>query len=171
MYCSSCGSAFVQGSSYCNRCGAKAPGGKGRKSKKAARATPDGLVWAIVSVLLGGIGLTMGFATFLKKELGFTEDLILLFTVVIFSLVVSVSGAFLWLLVRGARDDIDEELVEKSVSRPTSEIGPAQAHLLNAPPASIVEGTTRNFEPAMRENYDEIRSLDTAGRSRTETSS
>jgi hypothetical protein len=170
MYCSACGSVVPGGSSYCNRCGAKLNSVKKDRKDKRPALSPDGLVWALVSVLLGGIGLTMGFATFLKKELGFTQDLILLFTVVIFALVVAVSGTFLWLLVRGQRDE-PEELPEDLGGRSTAAIGRSPVLELNAPPASIVEGTTRTLEPAAREPLDEKQSLDTSGRSRSEIQS
>jgi hypothetical protein len=170
MYCSSCGSAITQGASFCQRCGSKLTGGKGRKIGKPAKASPDGLVWALVSVLIAGFGLVIGLTTVLKKEIGFSDDIVLLFAVLSFALVVAVSGGFLWMLVRGAHDEVEAELPEHTGIRPANEIGAAQAHLLNAPPASVVEGTTRTLEPEAREGHGKVKSLDTSGRSRFEVS-
>jgi len=127
--------------------------------------TPDGLVWALVSVLVGGIGVLIGLMAVMKKELEFSTDLIALFAVLGFALIFTVSSGFLWLLVRTARGDSEDDVPERSEGRLVGEA--RQPHLLDAPP-SVVEGTTRMFDPTASGERVEMKSRDTAGRSSRE---
>ena len=56
MYCSSCGAAAAQGVSFCNLCGAKLGGARADGAADASALSPDGLVWAVVTVFVVGLG-------------------------------------------------------------------------------------------------------------------
>jgi len=157
MYCSSCGASVPENVSYCPRCGAKRPS---RTRRTRAKITPDGLVWALVSVLLGGLGIVIGLTTVLKKELGFSDQMVLLFALVSFGLVVAVSAAFLYLLLFGTTRDADDGRPEAWTPPSERAIGPATPAALEAP-LPVAEVTTRTLEA---EPVRETASRDTAGR-------
>ena len=150
-FCSSCGSTVAQGASFCNRCGARTSAVASNEPARPSEPNPESLVWALVATVLGGLALMMGFLAILKKELEFTNDLILLFAFVWVTLIVAASGAIFWVLVRGRR--------AAAPPREPAQLAAPGPAALAPPPASVTDATTRQLEPAAPKSYDTPRSI------------
>jgi hypothetical protein len=142
IYCSSCGSGVAEGASFCSRCGTKASAVERARPARSSEPNPESLVWALVVTLLGGLGILMGFLVVLKQELGFTNELIMLFALICLGLISLASGSIFWVLVRGRRG-------VEAVREPARLDAPRQP-LLHPPAVSVTEATTRSLEPAVR---------------------
>ncbi|MEO8434456.1 MAG: zinc ribbon domain-containing protein [Pyrinomonadaceae bacterium] len=150
MYCSSCGAALPPGLSYCNRCGA---GLSAKEAKTAGMlALPESLVWAVVSVSVGGLAVLIGMMAMMKEALNFSTQLITVFALLGFLLLLGAESVFIWLLVRrgkalsGAQDS----------GYPTQFSGPVTRELSEErtpiePAMSVTEHTTHTLEPIPRE--------------------
>ena len=154
MYCASCGTAVTSGLSYCNRCGAEL-NGKGRSATKSSELSPETLVWAIVSVTLGGLALTIALMAMMKKELGINEGAILAFALLSFLFILMADGAFLWLLLRSKRDANDTTETAQGKGLTTKGLGENPARALPEPAMSVTEHTTRTLEPMREERKPE----------------
>jgi len=154
MYCSSCGVAIAKGLSYCNQCGAKLSGAKGDGVTKVAQATPD-LVWAIVAVFVVGLGSIMGLMAIMKEQFNANLGIVLVFTFIIFLLMIVVEGVFISLLFgsRSASKVTSEK--ERLNEHATRELDAAQPRVLPEPVSSVTDQTTRAFEPAYRQKRAE----------------
>ena len=151
IYCASCGTAVADGARFCSRCGTKASAVAERRAAAPNDPNPESLVWALVSTVLGGLALLTGFLVVLKKELEFTNDLVILFALVWLALILAASGGIFWVLLRGRR---------VAASRPLDELAPPpEPRGLQAPPVSVTEATTRSLEPAAPRSYDTPRRL------------
>ncbi|HEV2708119.1 MAG TPA: hypothetical protein VGV59_19540 [Pyrinomonadaceae bacterium] len=144
MYCSSCGTAVTPGLSYCNRCGAELTA-KERRPANTGEASAESLVWALVSVTVGGIGAVMVLLAVLKEVFG--REILIVITMLSFMLVLSTAAVFIWLLLRrrGGVDEAKDTLQEKV--QETKELGAETRRALREPPSSVAEQTTRTFEP------------------------
>jgi len=149
MYCSSCGAAVAQGLRYCNRCGEKLNGAKEDGLNKPSESLPDSLIWAIVAVFIVGLGTTIGLMAMMKELLNFSNRLIIAFAALSFLLMFVLEGVFIWLLLRRKREE--REVVENVKEQKTKELDAAQARALPEPVPSIIEDTTRSFEPIYSE--------------------
>src|SRR5215472_13624309 len=94
MYCSSCGSAVKESLSYCNRCGARLYEERGESIAHTRDIAPESLVWAIIAVLVFGLGLIIGLMAVMKNEVHFNDGVILGFTLLSFLLMVIIEGIF-----------------------------------------------------------------------------
>ena len=147
MYCSSCGAALTPGLSFCNRCGnqlnsPKADGGK------PAELFPESLIWALVSVSVGGIGVLIGLMAVMKQGLNFDNEQIVLFSLLSFAMLLGAEFVFIWLLIRKSRG---RDLTNKVPG--TNQLPESNARELGAgrmpvePVSSITDHTTHNLEP------------------------
>ena len=153
MYCSSCGSAVTPGLSYCNRCGAETSAKKPAANKESS--LPESLVWAILGVSVGGLGVLIGLMAVMKNELHFDNQMILIILLLSFALLLAAESVFIWMLLNTVRrrNRREKEAVEtvrvKGVA--TKELGEPPERLLVAPAASVTEEATRTLEPVYRE--------------------
>jgi len=150
MYCSSCGAALPSGLSYCNRCGA----GLTVKQEKAPSKSdlPESLVWAVVSVSVGGMAMLIGLMAMMKETLNFSNQLITLFAFLGFLLLLGAESVFVWLLVRRGK-----ALSSQEQGHPTQLPGAVTRELAEGrtpiePAMSVTEHTTATLvEPIYRE--------------------
>jgi hypothetical protein len=156
MYCSSCGVAVAQGLSYCNQCGARLSAAKGDSVARVAKAQPESLVWAILAVFVVGLGSIMALMGILKVQFNANLGIVLLFSLIVFLLMLVVEGVFISLLFgsKGDSKDLKSEK-ERLKEQATKELDPAQHRVLTEPVASVTEHTTRAFEPVYRQKKAE----------------
>ena len=149
MYCPSCGTAAAPSLSYCKQCGAEL-NARGRGTMNSGEVLPVSLVWAIVAITVGGIGVIIGLMAVMKEVVHFNDGLIAAFTMLSFLILLVADSVFIRLLLhsRGAA----KTTTETQPQRPTlRELDAAQARELAAPAASVVEHTTRTLEPGHSE--------------------
>lgn len=151
MYCSSCGAAIGQGLSYCKTCGAKLPGAIPNPSE----LFPESLVWAIVSVFIVGLGSIIGLAALMKKLLDSSSNVINVVILLGFLLMIAIEAVFIWLLLR--QKSVINKATEIEQSRETAKelYEPPARVLTEAAIPSVMEHTTRSFEPIYSERKPE----------------
>lgn len=150
MYCQTCGASFPAGLSYCNRCGAEL-NAKQVELQKTPDTMPESLIWAIVSVAVVGMGIVIALMALMKQLLGVhSVETILLISLLSFIPFAIAETVFIWMLVRLQRKQPDGYLIEGR-THATKELPAANDALLSARPGSVVEQTTRNLEPVLRE--------------------
>ena len=145
MFCSSCGSAIPQNLTYCSRCGVKVPA-KVESLTTPGNFSPQSLVWAMVSLFVAGTGVIIGLMAVMKIGVELNVGIILLITMLCFTLMALLEGVFVWLLLsakRNTRVHPTEQLPENS----TKELTEAQPRALSEPVSSVTDHTTRAFEP------------------------
>ena len=145
MYCSSCGSAVTPGLSYCNRCGAELTAKK--SGSQNTPQLPEYLVWSIVAVSVGGLGVLIGLMAVMKNELHLANGLIVLFSLLSFLLLLAAESIFIWLLLSSQRraqsrekDAADLTQLKGSAAK---ELGEGHERLLTEPPALRLPNTRR----------------------------
>jgi hypothetical protein len=151
MYCSSCGTAAKPGLSYCNRCGTEV----NKKERNAARTSevpPEYLVWAILGVSVGGIGVILALMALMKQTLNFGNGLIAGFSLLSFLLLVGAESVFIWLLVRQRSLAKEGGDITQLKELTTTELGVARARELPEPAASVTEQTTRTLEQSHKDS-------------------
>lgn len=145
MYCSSCGKTVVSGLTYCNQCGAKLVGAQNQVTVHTDYGT-DALIWAIVGVFVGGIGVLIGLLAVMKKELQFDLPFLLFFSMLTFALMTAIEAVFVWMLFsRNRAANRARELAMKQTV--TKELDAAHGRMLAEPIPSVTEHTTRAFDP------------------------
>ena len=154
MYCSSCGTAVAPGLSYCPRCGAGLRAQE-RSVPDPPEEPPEHLIWAIVAVSVGGLGVIIGLMALMKEELHFSTELILLFSLLSFLLLLGAEGIFIWLLWRWQKATKAGREITREKGLTTRELEAAQAPALPEPPLGVTEHTTRTLEPALRKHKTE----------------
>jgi H+/Cl- antiporter ClcA len=150
MYCSTCGKSLVPGLAYCNHCGAKLAGQQNQVAVHTDSGT-DSLIWAIVGVFCGGIGVLIGLLAVMKKELGFDLPFLLFFSLLTFGLITAIEAVFVWMLF--SRNRAANRALAIAEQRATKELDAAPARMLAEPipMQSVTEHTTRSFEPIYQE--------------------
>ena len=149
MYCSSCGSAVPPNLTYCNRCGAKVSGSRS-DSLPPSGIFPESLVWAIVSLFIGGIGVIIGLMAVMRNIAGFEPALILGIVMMCFALMVALQGVLIWFLL-SARRDARRSSIEQLKEHTTSELSGGRPQALQEPLTSVADQTTRAFDPVLIE--------------------
>jgi uncharacterized paraquat-inducible protein A len=155
MYCSSCGATVARGISYCNLCGAKLNEAKDESVAKPAELFPESLVWAIVTVFIVGLGVTIGLMAVMKDLLNFGQGLIIGFTLLSFLLTFVVEGVLIWMLLESKRNAQKPSDPAQLNEQTTRELDAAQVRALPEPAPSVTEHTTRTFEPVYSERKSE----------------
>lgn len=157
MYCSSCGSAATPGLSYCNRCGAEL----NAKTSGSAKTpeVPESLVWAILGVAVGGLGVLIGLMAVMKNELHFANGMILIILLLSFALLIAAESAFIWLLFNSVRraklSEPDPGDITQLGGSATKDLAEPRERFLTEPALSVTEHTTRTLEPVHRERKRE----------------
>lgn len=155
MYCSSCGTAAMQGLRFCKNCGARLEG-KEREENQPSESFFYFLIIALLGIPIAGIGLIIGLITVMKKELGFDNQIVGIVTIFSFLLLLMAeTGFFALLLARVGRgrkkDNADKQLGKQLNEAATRSLGEAQPHSFVNPVNSVTENTTRTLEMAERE--------------------
>jgi zinc ribbon protein len=159
MYCSSCGSPVTPGRSYCNRCGAELSGKLSPRDAETPNAPPfpEALVWAIVAVSVGGLGVLIGLMAVMKNALHFANGLIVAFSLASFFLLLAAEMVFIWLMVSSQRRGRERAAADPAQVKgsATKELAGPREQLLSEPAISVTEHTTRTLEPVYRERKTE----------------
>jgi len=151
MYCSACGVAVAQGLSYCNYCGAKLGGAKGKTVIKSSEVKPEMLVSAMVVVFVFGLGAITVLMGVMKAVLQLNDGLIIAFILLSFLIMLSLEGVIIRLLFRRKRSPEEAGDAVRLKGQATRELNAAQARALPEPMPSVTEHTTRTFEPVYNE--------------------
>jgi len=151
MYCSSCGSAVPTNLTYCNKCGGRLSSSKSVSLTRPSELPPESLVWAICGIFIMGTGVMIGLLAVLKEVVGFNLGLIAAVMLLGFGLMVALESVLVYLLLSGRKAARHtEESYESREARPL-ELNEPQRGMLQEPPASVTEHTTRTFEPIYTE--------------------
>ena len=154
MVCQSCGAQFTSGLSFCPRCGVSLNVPASWNAPNSPPISPDSLVWAVVVATVVVLGLILGGLIALKQN-GVGDDLAAAFMVLSVVTLLGVDAMFfrlLFSLKRGART-VESAAPAKELA--PRALGAAQGNLLNEPPPSITEQTTRSIDPLYRERRTE----------------
>ena len=150
MYCSSCGAKVSPGLNYCKTCGAE----QGAKERSAIQMSPtmhESVIWAIVSVSLGGLALLIGLMAVMKRVLNFGTELIITFTALSFLLMIVAICVIIWMAVR-TKSSAKQPIEKTEPKRETeTDLQAARERLLPEPVYTVTEHTTRDLETANRE--------------------
>jgi hypothetical protein len=142
MYCSSCGTPLASGLSYCNRCGASLK----ERSSIGKAGTISAFLIAITAIAITGLGIMLGGAIALRREAGLNADLVGVFMLMTFLLVLIVE---IFLCRQLARVNTAETMPR--VKTQPHEIAQPHPRTLPEPLPSVTENTTRTFEYPGRE--------------------
>lgn len=151
MYCSSCGVAVKQGSSYCNYCGAQLSVTKAVSVVKSAEVRPESLLFSMMAVFVFGFGAITVLMGVMKAVLGFNVGLIVAFTLLSFLIMLVLESVFIRLLLQRKRGTAQAGDAALSKEQTTKELDAAQARVLPEPVPSVTENTTRTLEPVYNE--------------------
>ncbi len=105
---------------------------------------PETLVWATVSVTVGGLAIIVGLMAVMKELLNLKDELIVAFTLLSFLMLIAVDSVLIWMLVRlksgakGAGDIPQQKGLDAS--------GHGAGRALPEPVLSVTEHTTRTLE-------------------------
>ena len=147
MYCSSCGVAVFEGLTYCNHCGAKLAG-KPTKTNRPSDTAMESLIWAIVGVFVGGMGVLIGLLAVMNNELRFNMGILLFFSFIVFALMTAIEAVLIWMLISRHRAAIRAlESEQKQTATKELDVGPERLLAEPGPMPSVTEQTTRSFEP------------------------
>lgn len=146
MFCSSCGAAVTPGLNYCNRCGAGLSANEITTPK--LELFPDSLVWAIVSVSVGGLGVLIGLMAVMKEGLNFSPAMLVLFSLLAFLLLFGAEAVLIWLLLRSRKDRKEAGDVAQLQGPFTRALN--EGRMPVEPAGSVTEHTTHTLEPVYR---------------------
>ena len=141
MYCSGCGSPIAPGLSFCNRCGTSL------KERTESRQTGaiTAMVIAMVVVALTGMGMLFGAPISLKRDGQFSEELIVLFMFLAFT-ICALSEILLYRQLGRLTKPKHEALALSAPSVMPTEFRAPQPLSLAEPVPSVTENTTRTLE-------------------------
>ena len=145
MYCASCGTPLTQGLIYCNRCGANL-----REHKETKVGAISAFLTAITLLGIAGLGIMLGGALVLRKEAGLGQELVGVFMLFTFLIVVLTE----YMLVRNLSKLTSSN--EQPRYLPAPQVAPQDLRLPQATPfgepvPSVTDNTTRTLEYARRE--------------------
>jgi cbb3-type cytochrome oxidase subunit 3 len=158
MYCSTCGTAINNGLNYCKNCGARVSGAKTEDDGKLSESSFNLLVVAVLGIPIAGLGIIIGLMSVMKKELGFSNELITIFISASFLLLLFSEAVLIWLYIqrtRGIRETDDNSRLKDDAQLPEvliKGLDPAKTRDLIEPIPSVVEDTTRSLEPIARKS-------------------
>jgi predicted nucleic acid-binding Zn ribbon protein len=145
MYCANCGTPLAPGLSYCNRCG--------NSLKEPVDSKNNGAIVAFLKAItvLGivGLGIMLGGALTLRNAAQLGEEIVGLFMLMVFAIVVVTEV----LLIRQLSRLTTPTETRKSISeRPApNQLGSPHLAALPEPLPSVTENTTRTLEYSRRE--------------------
>lgn len=146
MYCSSCGSAVMQGVSFCRRCGAQLSGANDEEIAETSATFPESLIWAIVAVFVVGLGAAIALIA-VMKNLDFNPALTIAFPIVIFLLMLAIEGVFIWKYLSPRRRAKKVPGTGRLQENASNELGAVQTSWITDAVPSVTEHTTHTFEP------------------------
>src|SRR6185503_10191223 len=153
MYCQSCGVAIAQPMKYCNRCGAvqTMPNETAHSAgaEKRLDSYLDGLFWITVF----GVALTVGGMVVLKK-LQFSDAFIVAFLVLSSSAFLINLALNLRVILTILKNPNQAKPLAVSQGLGTSELEEMKTPELLQPAPSVVENTTRSFEPVRNKTFE-----------------
>ncbi len=140
MYCPSCGTNVTHSLTYCNRCGANL-------NKEDAKSAVDSLLDSIFWITAFGLGLIVG-GVILMQSRGIRDAFIFSYLIISSLAFIGMYAMHVWLFFRLTRNSRDSDRGSQQQTRETRELEDAGGKALPEHiPASVVEGTTRSFEP------------------------
>lgn len=148
MFCSSCGAAVTPELNFCKRCGAELGG-----AVKQSETEIESLIWGIVGIAVGGIGVIIGLMAVMKEVIGFNNQLIGLVACGSFFMLLIAEITFVYMLLKRSRvlnkpaasAQLNEPETQKLYDAPARELAEAM------PIPSVTEHTTRTLEPVLRD--------------------
>ncbi len=146
MYCSTCGAAIPQNLTYCSRCGARVSG-KGDEIAKPIELYPESLIWAIVAVFIGGLGVIIGLMAVMKEVVGFDLSLVWAVTMISFMMMLGIEGVLIFMFFSGKKTARQLISGSRLKEQKMKELEEGSIPLLPEPVHSVTEHTTRAFEP------------------------
>ena len=155
MYCPSCGKDVNEGLSFCKSCGARI--GEAPDPNALSESSFNLLIGALLSIPIVGIGLIFGLMVVMKRELGFSDGLIMSVVFLSFLLLIAAEAGFIWLMLtrtkRRKPTAVSEGAKENAQLNETSgkTLGEAQPFGFSDPVASVTDHTTRTLEPVLRD--------------------
>ena len=150
MYCSTCGVAIAQDLSYCNHCGAKLGEAKS-DSLVRSEAKPELVISAMVATFVLGLIAITALIGVMKSVLGLEAAQILGFAGVSFLMMIVLESVFLYLLFRRPSAKLEALKSASLNGHTTKELDVAPVRALREPGLSVIDHTTRNFEPILTE--------------------
>ena len=153
MYCSSCGGSVLQQLTYCNHCGSKLNTPKRDEVVKQSEVNPESLLWAIVALFIGGIGVIIGLLAVMKNVLHFEIGLLLFFSMLTFFMMLVIESVFISKFL-GRKSSAALEPAQLAASARV-ELDGVQARALAEPLHSVTDQTTRSFEPILTKRSSE----------------
>jgi len=148
VYCSSCGGAVLQGQglTFCNHCGTKLSLAKREEIARSREINPEALVWAIVGVFLGGLGIIIGLMAVMEKVLHLNVGLMAFFSLLSFLMMTVIETVFIWRFIHQLKPVKQAEPSALTEDAPR-ELGSANPKTLADPLQSVTDHTTRSFDP------------------------
>ena len=148
MYCSSCGGAVLhgQGLTFCNHCGTKLSLAKREEIAHPREVSPEALVWAIVGIFIGGLGVIIGLMAVMKNVLHLNMGLIVFLSLLCLLMMTVIETAFIWRFIGQLRSGKQAEPTPLTENSPR-ELSGANPNTLAEPLQSVTDHTTRSFDP------------------------
>ena len=141
MFCSNCGTPRAQGLSYCNRCGADL-----RDRKQSSNTGAISAVLTAITILgIVGLGIMLGGALVLRKEAGLSQDIIGVFMLFTFLIVILTE----FMLVRNLSkltSSTQESTKYSLPPPPVNDLRLPPARNLGEPVPSVTENTTHTLD-------------------------
>ena len=159
MFCSSCSRSVNPGLSYCNHCGARAPGKGDERPAGLSSFSFNFLILGLLLVPLAGGGLIIALLTVMKKELGFGEDMIGLIVFMSFVLLLIAELGLIWLLWLNSRIPRRVTDVRQTAITGTPDViikGLPESRLdpIFQPVPSVIEHTTNMLDAVPRKTTE-----------------
>jgi hypothetical protein len=151
MFCSTCGNSVNPDLRYCNSCGARIGASDETESGQMSESSFNLLISAILAIPIAGIGIMIGLLVVMKKELGLSDELIGIITLMGFVLLLVSEGGLIWLLLHRTRTAKKKKVVpaETPVQLPDVQMrGLNEGQPLSAQDSfpSVTEHTTRTLD-------------------------
>jgi len=145
MYCSACATPVAPGLSYCNRCG---------MSLKTRNESKTGAIAAFLSAItligIAGMGIMLGGTLALKRDANLGDDVVGLFMIFTFCLVVLIEIFLVRQLSRLSSGDKKKDVTPQYPVMPY-ELPAARPRSLAEPLPSVTENTTRTLDYSRNE--------------------
>lgn len=155
MYCSTCGTALIEGLNYCKNCGARVGSINAVAPSNLSEASFNTLLGGIIGLPIAGIGVIIGLLGVMKQELGFNDPMIVIITLMSFLMLIVSEITLIWLLIRRTKTVKEtgdtaqfKDVVIKNLNQARTR---GLAEGTQEPIPSVVENTTRNLESVRRE--------------------
>ena len=147
MYCISCAAPVAPGLSYCNRCGTSL------KVPEPARnvGVMSIIVIAMTLVGLGGLGIMLGGTALLKTEANLAPDLVGLFMLFCFLVVIVTEFALFRNLSKLVSSSTGKQRQLPQAQSIPTDLRLPQATPFGEPVSSVTENTTRTLDYARRQ--------------------